>query len=69
MFKVNNKDSRATLLSLFFCLYFYFTPCSSVSIVNVEQINAGWQISLLCYQESMLTRRTLTTEILPFDGK
>ena len=20
----------------------YFTPCSSVSIVNFEQVNAGW---------------------------
>ena len=29
MFKVNNKDTRTT-------------PCSSVSIVSVEQVNAGW---------------------------
>ena len=21
----------------------YFTPCSSVSIINFEQVNAGWQ--------------------------
>ena len=21
----------------------YFTPCSSVSIVNFEQVNAGWE--------------------------
>ena len=27
MFKVNNK---------------YFTPCSNVSIVNFEHVNAGW---------------------------
>ena len=32
MFKVNNKDTRT-----------YFTPCSSVSIVNFEQVNAGWE--------------------------
>ena len=32
MFKVNNTDNRTT----------YFTPCSSVSIVNFEQVNAGW---------------------------
>ena len=31
MFKVNSKDTRT-----------YFTPCSSVSIVNFEQVNAGW---------------------------
>ena len=30
MFKVNNKDT-------------YFTPCSSVSIVNFEQAIAGWK--------------------------
>ena len=29
MFKVNNKDTRTT-------------PCSSVSIVNFEHINADW---------------------------
>ena len=29
MFKVNNKDIR-------------MTPCYSVSIVNFEQVNAGW---------------------------
>ena len=29
MFKVNNK---------------YFTPCSSVSIVNLEHVIAGWFI-------------------------
>ena len=32
MFKVNNKDTRATSLT-------YFTPFSSVSIVDVEQVN------------------------------
>ena len=30
MFKVNNKDTRT-----------YFTHCSSVSIVNFEQVNAN----------------------------
>ena len=33
MFKVNNKDTRTTP---------YFTPCFSVSIVNFEQVDAGW---------------------------
>ena len=31
MFKVNNKDTRAT-------------PCSSVSIVNFEHVIAGWDM-------------------------
>ena len=32
MLKVNNKDNRTTP---------YFTPCSSVSIVNFEHVIAG----------------------------
>ena len=36
MFKVNNKDTRMTHM------WTYFTPCSNVSIVNLEQVNAGW---------------------------
>ena len=34
-FKDNNKDTRTTPLA-------YFTPCSSVSIVNFMQVNTGW---------------------------
>ena len=34
MFKVNNKDTKTTP-----------TPCSSVSIVNFEHVNASWVIS------------------------
>ena len=34
MFTVNNKGTRTTPLAT--------TPCSSVSIVNFEQVNAGW---------------------------
>ena len=40
MYKVNNKDTRKTPMASFWCLYCYiltyFTPCSSVSIVNFE---------------------------------
>ena len=40
MFKVNNKDTGATPLVSFWCLYCqlwtYLTPCSSVSIVDFE---------------------------------
>ena len=40
MFKVNNKDARTTPL----------TPsCSSVSIVNFEQVNAGRVVILISY--------------------
>ena len=36
MFKVNNKDARTT-----------FTPCSSVSVINFEHVNADWVICAL----------------------
>ena len=46
MFKVNNKDTRATPMTPFWSLYCwlwkYFTLSSSVSNVNLEQVNAGW---------------------------
>ena len=35
MFKVNNKDTRKTPK--------YFKPCSNVSIVNFEKVNADWE--------------------------
>ena len=44
--KVNNKDARTTSMASFWYLYCYFwtyfTPCSSVSKVNLEEANAGW---------------------------
>ena len=49
MFKVNNKETRTTPMALFWCLYCYlwtyFTPCSSVSIVNFEHVNADWEVN------------------------
>ena len=47
MFKVNNKDLRTTPVASFgvFMVNFehtYFTPCSSVSNVNFEQVHSGW---------------------------
>ena len=38
MFKVDNKDTRMAPMEY----DAYFTSCSSVSIVNFEQVNAGW---------------------------
>ena len=40
MFKVNNKDTRTTLLA-------YLTPCSTVSIVNFE--HDGWDLCILLF--------------------
>ena len=46
MFEVNSKDTRATPVASFWCLYCqlrtYLTLCSSVSIVNFEQVNDDW---------------------------
>ena len=46
MFRVNNKNTRTTPLASFWYLYCslwtYFTVCSSVSIADFEQVNAGW---------------------------
>ena len=54
MFKVNNKSTRTTpgivLVSLLLTLK-YFTPCSSGSIVNFEQVNAGWDAPRSKYEE------------------
>ena len=48
MFKVNNKDTRTTSMTSFWCLYCYlwtyFTSCSSVSIFNFEHVIAGWVV-------------------------
>ena len=43
IFKANNKDTKTMPMSLLT----YFTPGSSVSIVNFEQVNAGWVVYIL----------------------
>ena len=42
MFKYNNKDIRTTPGVFIVNFQHYFTPCSCVSIVNFEHVNAGW---------------------------
>ena len=45
MFQVNKKDTRTTPVASFYVFIVnleHFAPCSSVSVVNFEQINAGW---------------------------
>ena len=48
MFKVNNKDTRTTLLA--------HAPCSSVSIVNFEHVIADWVTFLCNYHVTLLCR-------------
>ena len=48
MFKVNNRNTRTrceiwSKLTIKTPERRYFTPCSSVFIVNFEQVNAGWE--------------------------
>ena len=39
--KVNNKDTRATSLSVSYVNVQHFPHCSSISLVDLEQVNAG----------------------------
>ena len=41
MFKINNKDTGVFIVKT------YFTPCSSVSIVNFEHVNGRKGIAVL----------------------
>ena len=45
MFKVNNKDTKTApgVMSLLLVLNIC-APCSSVSIVNFEQVDVGWEL-------------------------
>ena len=46
MVKNINKNTRTTSLMSFWCFYYwlgtYFTPFSSVSIIDFEQVNVSW---------------------------
>ena len=50
MFKIYNKNTRTTSLTSFWCFYCllraYFTPFSSVSIVDFEHANISWVMAL-----------------------
>ena len=52
IFKVNNKETRTTSMTSFWCIYCelwtYFTPFSSVFTVDVEQVNVYWEFLTLC---------------------
>ena len=49
MFKDNNKGIRT-----------YFTPCSSVSIVNFEKVNADWVYQIF---ESIINYLVMTAGV------
>ena len=61
MFKFNNKDTRMTPFSSFWCFIVNFEhishlhTCSSVSIVNFEHVIASWAIVSLLYAIQLCT--------------
>ena len=46
LFKVNNKNTRKTPVTSFWCFYCqlwtYFTPFSGVSLADFEQVHVSW---------------------------
>ena len=46
MFQVNNKDTKLVFV-LVSLLLTYFIPCYSVSIVNFDLVNTGWDVIFL----------------------
>ena len=75
MFKVNNRNTRtrSEVLAPFWCLYCllwtFFTPCSRVSIVNLDQVNVSWasmRVKILNYSRCNIFERVknwITTKI------
>ena len=55
MFPLKSEDKRMTWWTLFQCIYCqlwtYFTPFSSVSMVDIEQVNVWWFGQNLSYTE------------------
>ena len=69
MFKVNNKDILVSLLLTLGIVLLslllpgtYFTPC--VSVVNFEQINAGWEATLAVKINLMINRVTFNLHLV-----
>ena len=58
MFKINNRATGVVLVSSLLTLK-YFTPFSSISIVNSEQINAGWEINIFFSSTIYMTTTSL----------
>lgn len=65
MFRLNNKDSRTTSLTSFWCFYCHIwtdlTYCSGLLIIEFEQVNAGWEysVSIICYAFIKFMKNTL----------
>ena len=58
MFKINNKDTRMTIVPVSLLLSLtYFTPCSNVSIVNFKQVNGDWVLFRRKYPYNVLIER------------
>ena len=69
MFKVNNKETKTTLMTSFWCLYCcylwtYSTHCFGVSIVDFEQVNARLCVSWYLWQNLRITNFWCISESL-----
>ena len=51
MFKVKYKKNRIASWTSFRCFWTYFTPFSSVSLVDFEQVNVSWGFYHILYQK------------------
>ena len=76
MFKITNKKTRRTSLTLFLCLYFelwtYFTHSSGVSLVDIEQVNTGWVMNLITEKQSrpkVFCKEGVLINFVKFTGK
>ena len=77
MFKVNNKDTKTTPMASFWCLIVNFEHishlCSSVSIVNFEQINVCWEwmrkIRLVIHEIFLIEDKPFISIDIPFCEK
>ena len=54
--KLTLKTPMVSFWCLFCKLWIYFTPCSCVSIFNLEQVNAGKESTFLSWNSSRVTR-------------
>ena len=54
MFKVNNTDTRTNSHCLYYYLWTYFTPFSSVSAVAFEQVNV-WLVRPYQFMNAEIT--------------
>ena len=69
MFKGSNKDTKTTLKTLFWCLYFKllteFRHCFNISVIDFEQVDISWEmINYECLTKNVLLKEVIDTLML-----